>query len=295
MGIGAALLGGAAISGIGGAISSGNQASAAKSAAKTQADAANAALAQQKATTQQVLGIEQPFVNVGMSAIPGLEALLGATPYHSPAPTTGTTTTNPDGSISNISGSLPGPVPVDQSAMSNSFGGGSNSLTGGASINPSSMSAALAQTPGYQFALQQGLMATQNGFAAQGLPRGGAAIKGAGQYAVGLASGQYQNILQDYYNTVSLGSNAAANFGSAALGGQAAANQLITAAGQATASGTVGAANATAGGINAITGGLGNAATTLALTGGGGLFGSGGGGGGALSPYLNNGTGGYGG
>lgn len=240
MGIGAAILGAGAASAIGGAISSGNQASAAKSAADTQAQAAEDALAQQKATTAQVLGIEQPFVNVGTDAIPSLDALLGITP-----------------------------------GAGGTSGAAGNAITGGASINPTAMTDALAKTPGYQFALQQGLMATQNGFAAQGLARSGSAMKGAAQYAEGLAGTQYQNILNNYYNTVSLGSNAASNFGAAALGGQAAANQLITGAGQATASGIIGAANATSAGINSITGSLGNAATTLALTGGGGLFGGG--------------------
>lgn len=243
MGIGAALIGSAVVGGVGSAIASGNQASAAKSAAATQAQAAEDALAQQKATTQQVLGIEKPFVDAGGSAIPGYESLLGINPQAPGGPAAGT---------------------------------GSNPLTGGAAINPTQMNAALAATPGYQFALKQGLMATQNGFAAQGLPISGAAIKGAGQYAEGLAGTQYQSILGNYRDAVAMGGNAAANFGSSALGGQTAANQLTVGVGQATASGIVGAANATAGGINALTGGIGNAATTLAFN-NAGLFGNTGG------------------
>jgi hypothetical protein len=43
-------------------------------------------------------------------------------------------------------------------------------------------------TPGFQFMLDQGLKATQAGYASQGLGSSGAAIKGAGQYETGLAS-----------------------------------------------------------------------------------------------------------
>ncbi len=57
---------------------------------------------------------------------------------------------------------------------------------------------ALSQTPGYQFALDQGLKATQNGFAAQGLASSGAAMKGGAQFAEGLASQTYNQQLQNY-------------------------------------------------------------------------------------------------
>ncbi|MDE1896031.1 MAG: hypothetical protein KGH91_03030 [Rhodospirillales bacterium] len=53
--------------------------------------------------------------------------------------------------------------------------------------------AQLEQTPGYQFALQQGQEATQNGYAARGLGVSGAALKGAANYASGLADQTYTN------------------------------------------------------------------------------------------------------
>lgn len=53
--------------------------------------------------------------------------------------------------------------------------------------------AQLEQTPGYQFALQQGQEATQNGYAARGLGVSGAALKGAANYASGLADQTYMN------------------------------------------------------------------------------------------------------
>lgn len=98
----------------------------------------------------------------------------------------------------------------------------------------------LQNTPGYQFTLQQGLEQAQNGFAARGLASSGAAIKGAENYATGLASSTYNTQLQNYlsqnnqiYNmlngTASLGgqaSQALGNASSVAQGG----NALVSAA-----------------------------------------------------------------
>lgn len=120
--------------------------------------------------------------------------------------------------------------------------------------DPSGMMSRLAQTPGYQFALQQGLQATQNGFAAQGLGQSGAAIKGAGQYAEGLASTTYQQQVQNAQQLAGMGQNAAAGLGT--LGQQAGqiAGNFGTSGAAAGAAGVVGAGNA-----------LGGAATSAAL------------------------------
>ena len=56
----------------------------------------------------------------------------------------------------------------------------------------------LEQTPGYQFTKEQGLQAAQNSYAAQGLGTSGAAMKGAANYAEGLASNTFQQQFQDY-------------------------------------------------------------------------------------------------
>lgn len=56
----------------------------------------------------------------------------------------------------------------------------------------------LEQTPGYQFTLREGLKSAQNSYAAQGLGQSGAAMKGAEQYATGLASQTYQQQFQNY-------------------------------------------------------------------------------------------------
>jgi len=119
----------------------------------------------------------------------------------------------------------------------------------------------LEQTPGYQFTLAEGLKATQNSYAAQGLGSSGAAMKGAAQYATGLASTTFQQQLQNYlaqnmqrYNMLmggaQLGENAAAQTGS--FGTQAGANigNSLMSAGNAQAAGMVGAANSFSGGVN---------------------------------------------
>ena len=104
----------------------------------------------------------------------------------------------------------------------------------------------LAATPGYQFTRQQGLEATQNSFAAQGLGSSGAAMKGAANYAEGLAGTTYQQQLQNYltqnaqtynmlYGQAGLGENAAAQVGNNATATGQGIAQNLTNAGQAQA------------------------------------------------------------
>lgn len=90
-------------------------------------------------------------------------------------------------------------------------------LLGGPGGNPAEMQAALAQTPGYQFALTQGLKATQAGFAAKGLGSSGAALRGAADYTTGLASQTYGMIFNQ--------AMAAENTGEAAATTLSGANQ----------------------------------------------------------------------
>lgn len=119
------------------------------------------------------------------------------------------------------------------------------------------MSSVLAQTPGYQFALNQGIRASNNQLAARGLAgSGGAVAKGADQFATGLAGNTWQNIvqaLQGTFNSQVAGGqnliNSGVTAGSALAGvGTNTANQIsgsLTGAGNAQAA----AANATGGAI----------------------------------------------
>lgn len=118
--------------------------------------------------------------------------------------------------------------------------------------------AALEQTPGYQFNLYQGEKAVANSAAARGLGSSGAALKGAAQFATGLADNTYQQQFQNAvtnqtnaYNRlkglVDTGENAASQTG---ILGANAANQISSA--------QIGAGNAQAAGINAIGQSVGN-------------------------------------
>jgi len=124
---------------------------------------------------------------------------------------------------------------------------------------------ALEKTPGYQFALKQGLKATQNSAAARGLGVSGAALKGAATFATGLADNTYQNQFNNEninrtnaYNRlkglVDTGANAAAMTGQF---GANAANQISSAAtgiGNAEAAGYNKIGNAVTGGVNNLAG-----------------------------------------
>lgn len=118
----------------------------------------------------------------------------------------------------------------------------------------------LQQTPGYQFTLQQGLQGVENGYAAQGLGRSGAALKGAANYAEGLASTTYQQIWQNMYNQAALGENAAVGQGT-----------FTQNAGTALGSGVAGATNSLSQGAllyGLLNGGTAGGTNTLGTSGG---------------------------
>ncbi len=137
---------------------------------------------------------------------------------------------------------------------------GNNALTGygallgmggpGGTPNPAAMNAALANTPGFQFANYYGQQGVENSMAARGLGSSGAALKAAAGYATGMASQNYQNILGDYASAAGMGANAAAG-----LGG------IATTTGSNIASSMQNAGAAQAAGINAWGAGINNALT----------------------------------
>jgi len=92
----------------------------------------------------------------------------------------------------------------------------------GAPAAPGAQQAALTQTPGYQFALQQGLQSTQASANAMGLGLSGNTLTALDQYSTGLANQTYQQAVGNVENVVGLGQAAAA--GQAANIGNAAAN-----------------------------------------------------------------------
>lgn len=115
--------------------------------------------------------------------------------------------------------------------------------------------------PSYQWQLQQGQQALENSQAAGDGVLSGAALKGMQNYTQGLASTNYQNAYNNWFNTTNqnytrlfnlanLGENAAAQTGSTGASlANTAANSMM-AAGNAGAAGIIGAGNAVTGSIN---------------------------------------------
>ena len=177
-----------------------------------------------------------------------------------------TASTNQLNEFNQIQGNLQPYVTAGQGSLStvqNLLGltGPGGTAPAGGTPNTAAINAALTQTPGYQFTLNQGLESTQNSYAAQGLGTSGAALKGAATFATGLAQQTYEQQLQNYLNLAQTGESAAAQAGS--LGNQAVstAGQFSTSGAAASAAGTVGSANAL---TNALTG-VGTNATSTAL------------------------------
>lgn len=151
------------------------------------------------------------------------------------------------------------------------------------------MSAALAQTPGYQFTLDQGLRTVNNALAARGLAGpGGALARGSADYATGLAQNTWGNVVGNLLNTYNagastmqnvagLGGNAASSLtGAAGQTGQGIANNMIG-AGNAQAGASIASGNAWGGAMSNIGNSFGNQYTLNTLRGlmpnsGGGLY-----------------------
>lgn len=132
-------------------------------------------------------------------------------------------------------------------------------LTDGVSIDPNT----LKDSDYYRFAESQGLKAAQNSAASRGLGKSGAALKGATNFAEGLATGTYKdafnmavtnqtNTFNRLKSLIDTGNNAAAQTGSA---GSTAATGAANA--------QIGAGNAQAAGINAAGGAVSNAANNV--------------------------------
>lgn len=256
-------------------------ASGAKSAANTQAAAADRASELQQQRYDQTRGDLLPFVQSGIAARNNLLTLFGLNDGQDP--------------LSSVLGkAYPESAPSAPTLQA---------------WNPTQ--AGLEATPGYQFTRDQGLQAVQNSFSAKGLGTSGAAMKGAADYATGLASttynqqfnnnlaqnsqtmGNYQNIFGNYLNNRQLynqersqlysqlgglagsGQNAAAGLGSLALNTSNAQSALITGAGAAQAAGTVGAANAANSGLGGVAS-AGQGYANLQMLKQAGLLGSGG-------------------
>lgn len=245
----AAAIGVSAAAGLAGsAISS----SGAKSAANTQANADNTAAADQMSMFNTINGQEQPFMQAGYGATTSLQQLLGLAP--------GTSST----------GGLPNGYLTSGSPQAQTV--------------PTFNASTVTNSPGYQFAQQQGLSQVANSEAPNVGALSGPALKALTNFSSGTAA-QYYN---DYFNQANtqfnqgttafneqqsnqnnifsrlsaiagLGQNAASNTGTAGTALGTGAAQATAASGAASAAGTVGSSNA-------ISGGLSNAGNSYALS-----------------------------
>ncbi|HBO1919656.1 TPA: tail fiber domain-containing protein [Pseudomonas aeruginosa] len=229
-----------------GSITGSTGADAAKDAANAQAAAANNAARLTQQQFDQLRKDLAPFVSLGTGSQNALLQAMGYTP------------TFKDGQLSGLAVS-------PKAALQQQF-----SFTG----------KDLQNTPGYQFALNQGLRAVQNSASAQGLGLSGAQLKGATQYATGLADqtygDQYNRALSTYntnYQTaannvnnlmqlLNIGQSSAAQTGVAGLNAANTAGGYLTQGANAIASGKIGAANAYG---NALQSGIGTGLGLFAL------------------------------
>ena len=222
------------------------QAQAAQSAAQTQANAANYAANLQQQQFATNQANLSPYMSIGTAALPQLLQSLGYQGQY-----------GANGNLTGLSGQ-------------------------GFQFNPSN----LAQTPGYQFTLQQGLNAVNNATSATGQTGSGAQAKGLANYATGLAQNtynqQYQNALTTYQQNastlgslLSTGQNAAAGLGSMGMQNAQSVGNTLQGGANATAAGQIAAGNATSNALNgAMQLGLGGAGIYSLLE-KGGLFGAG--------------------
>lgn len=261
----------AGVAAAGASVASGSlQAGAASQAGQDQLAATQESIAQQNKFFGIDKGLLQPFVNAGESAAGPLSNFLGIT--------------------GNTAGQAPG---VLGSLMGNEASGAINSgnlvqsLLGEGPGGAKGETAALASTPGYQFALQQGQQANNNAMTARGLGLSGAQLRGATNYAEGTAEQTYGTVLgnaegaqnqfssqyganqntylSQLYNFLGLGENAAAGVGNSAIQtGQGIGNSAIQ-GGNAQAASLIGSAGALSSGITGVSNAIGG--TTSGLTG----------------------------
>lgn len=262
MGSAAAIVGGSVIGGL-----------ASKSAADKQASATKKAADQQAQAAAQMRQDLQPYADLGKSAINPLWAAMGYTSQvdqNAVDQAANTLKILQDKKAANgWSGQIDVAIQDAQDALDKAKAG-TQVLDPNATLNQKFSFNAddLENTPGYQFALTQGLKSTNNALAAQGLGLSGAQAKGLSSYATGLADQTYgdqynralstfstnvglaQNNVGNLQNLVNLGQNSAAQQGQGSINAANNIGNYQVQGGNAAASGIAGIGNAVNNGIN---------------------------------------------
>lgn len=264
MGVSAAIAGSAVVG-----------AAASSSAAGKQANAAENAADQQSAAAAQMRSDLSPYTQLGTQAINPLWAAMG----YQMTPDSGKVAAAQAKLDQYIAGAAQHPE-WDQNQINQQIEVYRQELAdaqaGEMQVNPNAIlqqqfsfdPANLANTPGYQFTMDQGLKGIQNQMANRGLGLSGAQLKGATSYATGLANQTYgdqfnralsgfntnyqvaANNVSNLQNLVNTGQNSAAQTGQAGLAAANNAGNYLTQAGNAQASGLIGASNAANQGIS---------------------------------------------
>lgn len=241
---------------------------AANNAASTQADAANRASDMQWNQFNKNQQNLQPYMDLGSSAI---NPLLNAMGYNV------SWQNNPVAQSSQpVKGSIFGNGGWLPSLINGGGAGAGTGQTATLTKDPNNIlnqqfhfdASNLDQTPGYQFALQQGLQGVNNSAAAKGLGVSSANMRDATRFATGLADQTYGdqfnralNTYQTNYNSaannaarmaglVQMGQNAAAGVGNMGLQTAMNSGNLLTTGAAAQSAGDVGGANALSSGLN---------------------------------------------
>lgn len=289
IGLGAASLGSAAIG-----------ASAAKKAANTQVAAADRTAQMQLDMFNTIRDDLQPYRQVGSTALPGIQALLGlggsggagfgvggAAPAAALTPDFADYVQNsPDllqayqsnpyyGSMQPLSmaewGQRHWQDPASQASVrtytpfTKAQTAAQATPAPGAGTNPNAlMQGYLESTPGYQFTKQQGLQAVENSLNSRGLGAlSGSLGKGIARFVTGLADQTYQQQLGNMIQVAGIGQSAANQTGTFGQNATSAAGSALTGGANAAAAGTVGQAGAIGAGLT----GAANAALTSQLLG----------------------------
>lgn len=198
----------------------------ANKASDAQSDAANKAIAAQQAQFAQSKDALQPFIDFGKSGSRNALAFSDITDKNS--------------------------------VLSKLL-----ALTGGTGA-PGDMNAALEATPGFQFAKDQGMKAVTSGLAARGLAGpGGALAKGGANFAEGLASTTWQQVVNALQNAYSSGSGTLQNIVNTGAGAAGSLAGNSTAVGQGISNSLIGAGNAQAGAAGATANAIGSGANSV--------------------------------
>ena len=215
------------------------QSSASRSAARTQAAAADRSTELQREQFERQVELQEPFRQSGLAAQNRLLTLLGIGPQSGPG-------------LDGVGGSLLGtPIGAAGDASSPEFGKYAKEFG----------MAQFQADPGYGFRLSEGQKALERSTAARVGLQSGAALKAAARYGQEMGSQEFQNAfnrfqaersarLNPLQSLAGVGQTSANVLGQAGQSYAAGAGEAMGAAAQARASGYMGMANAIGGGLN---------------------------------------------